>query len=93
MPSFDIAHIQEQGNYLIIVPVADSFEYQSVEDQVDIMEELQMHARSAGLLGEVVAVWRSGRRMMYMGPPHWQDLLRSLSMDLVSANVNKTLSW
>jgi hypothetical protein len=93
MPHFKIAHLREQGQNMIIVPLESSFEHKSDEDQRATIEELQVRARSAGLAGTVVPVWQSGGRMCSITPRPWRSFFQNLSMRSVLLNVNKELYW
>ncbi|MDK4715881.1 hypothetical protein [Rhizobium sp. CNPSo 4039] len=93
MPTLKIAHIREQGQDMIIVPLDTSFEHKSQDDQNDAVDEIQVAAQSAGLRGTVVVVWTSGGRMRFIGPQPWHPFLRSLSMNSIRASLNRTLSW
>jgi hypothetical protein len=66
MTTLQIAHLNKQGQDMIIVPLDDAFGNKTQQDQRRAIVEIQMHARSAGLRGEVVPVWdgewRSSRR-------------------------------
>jgi len=50
MPSFKIAHLRQQGQDMIIVPLDPNFDSMSNGDQQDIIADLQAHARGAGWL-------------------------------------------
>lgn len=94
MPSFEIAHIREQGQDMIIVPLNQDFELQSYPAQQSAVTELQLRARAAGLAGRIVPVWDGGNgRMKFIAPQNWHPFFRSLSLALVARNLNKTLSW
>lgn len=60
MTSLKIAHIREQGQDMIIAPLAGSFEHKSAAEQSAAVNEIQVAARSAGLRGNVVVFWPSG---------------------------------
>lgn len=93
MPSFKLAHIREQGNDMIIVPVDGSFDSRSNRDQQAVRNEIQVRAASAGLRGEVVLVWENFGRMKFLAPQPWHPFFRSISMDFVEANINRDLYW
>jgi hypothetical protein len=50
MPTFKIAHVKEHGIDLIIVLVDSSFENKSASEQNEVVVELQLRARNAGLV-------------------------------------------
>ncbi|MGA8172202.1 MAG: hypothetical protein WB816_15405 [Methylocystis sp.] len=93
MPRFKVAHLHEQGEDMVIVPLEGSFDYKSDEEQQAIIEELQLHSRGAGLKGTVVPVWQKSGRMAFIAPPPWHPFFRSLSLQTVFANVNKEIYW
>ncbi|MGA2990560.1 MAG: hypothetical protein ABSD88_08795 [Candidatus Korobacteraceae bacterium] len=94
MPRFKVAHIKEQGNNMIIVPLESGFGMKSQTDQGEITGELQLHAQAAGLAGTVVPVWDAGSgRMGFFAPHNWQAFFKSISLQWVSVNINKELYW
>jgi hypothetical protein len=94
MPSFEVAHIQEQGQNMIIVPLDSDFEWQTPLVHGDTVRELELRSRAAGLAGRVVLVWEGGNgRMKFIAPQNWHPFFRSLSLAFVFRNLNKTLSW
>lgn len=93
MPSFDVAHVNQSGQNMVIVPLNSSFEYKTTSEQDGIMSELQGRAREAGLAGSVVAVWENGGRMRFRAPRPWHPFFQSLGMHDVLRSVNRTLSW
>lgn len=93
MPHFRIAHLREQSQDMIIVPLESSFGNKTGDAQNAIVAELQVHARAAGLAGIVVPVWESSGRMSFIAPLPWHSFFKSLSMRGVMQNVNKELSW
>jgi len=94
MPKLKVAHLKEQGQDMIIVPLDRNFGQLSEDDKNDQMNEVQGAARSAGLRGTVVPVWQdSAGRMAFLAPKPWHSLFQSLSMQSIQRNLNKTLSW
>jgi len=89
MPHFRVAHIREQGQDMIIVPVDGNFRFQPDNEQESFMRELQSRANSAGLRGTVAAVWSGGFR----APRPWHPFFQTLSMQGVLANLNREISW
>lgn len=92
MPSYKIAHLREQGQDMIIIPLESNFEHKTAADQQDIIDSLQLCAQSAGLAGRVVPVWRVGSSHKYIAPQQWQPFFRTLSWNVIIANLNKTLT-
>lgn len=93
MPTLKVAHIREQGQDLIIVPLDRSFEFRSEEEQYETLADIQHAATSAGLRGKVVPVWPSGSRLKFIAPQPWHPFLRSINLTFVRANLNRSLSW
>jgi hypothetical protein len=93
MPRYEVAHIHEQGNDLIIIPLEPSFGMQTQATQLQIVKELQLHANGAGLKGTVVPVWSSGRGMAFLAPNNWHAFFSSIDLQFIAANINKYISW
>ncbi len=93
MPAFKIAHIREQGNDMIIVPLDPDFGRKTPTDQQAIVGDLQRHAVGAGLRGRIVPVWESGHSLNFIAPRNWHGFFQSISWGFVWANVNRELSW
>jgi hypothetical protein len=93
MDKFRIAHIREQGQDIVIVPVHDRFRYQTNTEQNRICAALQACAVSAGLAGTVVPVWDAGGgRMGFLAPQQWQSFFSRISLADVAASINKELT-
>ena len=94
MPSYDVAHVQEQGQDMLIFPLDSSFERKTTAVQNEELGVLETRARSAGLRGSAVAVWLDGSgRMRFLSPQPWHAFLQKLSHQTILQNVNKTISW
>lgn len=79
---------------MIIVPLESDFDLKSREEQGEIIEELQMRSRAAGLAGTVVPVWDcGGGRMAFIAPRLWQNYFKGLSLRFVARNLNRELYW
>ena len=89
MPALKVAHLREQGQDMILVPLDRSFGYPPYAEQTTIIAEYQRRANGAGLRGTVVAYWESG----FVGPTRWHAYLQSISLSFAHANVNKQISW
>ena len=89
---YKIAHIHEQGNDMIIVPVDAEFENRSKNEMQRILDFLQEAAVRAGLAGIVVPVWDHGGGMMaFLTPRPWLPFFQSIDMNFVWRNVNREL--
>jgi hypothetical protein len=94
MPTLKVAHLREQGVDLIIAPLNHDFGYKTSQVQQEIVDEIQVRSRSAGLAGTVVPVWDSGGgRMAFIAPNNWHPFFRGLNLRTVWANVNREISW
>lgn len=94
MPSYDIAHLHEQGQDMIIVPVDSKFGSLQKREQDLFVTDFQGHCVSAGLRGIVVPVWLdSFRRFCFLAPPAWHSFLLSIDMSFVVGNINKKIDW
>ena len=94
MPRLKIAHILEQGQNLIVVPLESSFGGNPLLRQQEITAELQMRAHAAGLAGTAVPVWDGGNgRMAFLAPHNWHPFFRSITLQWVAANLNRELFW
>ncbi len=93
METYEVAHLREQGEDIVMVLVAPRFGHLGNRVQNAVRVRLQTASRSAGLAGTVVPVWDAGGgRMGYMAPPQWRSFFNSLSLYDVAANVNRTLT-
>lgn len=93
MSSFRIAHLREQGQDMIIIPVDRSFGSKNASQQEQTLLALQVCARAANLAGTVVPVWDAGGgRMAFIAPRPWHPFFQSIGLDTVARNVNKTLT-
>jgi len=93
MPSVKVAHIREQGQDMILVPLDSSFANRVDSDKSATLDELQVRANSAGLRGQVVLLWPNGLGHQFIGPRPWHPYLASVSFEIVARSVNKVISW
>jgi hypothetical protein len=93
MPSFDVAHLHEQGQDMLLFPLDHSFDSKPTGEKNSILAQLQMRANRAGLKGQAVAVWERGNETRFLGPPPWRAFFESIDMGFVLANVNREISW
>lgn len=93
MATFQVAHLREQGQDIIIVLVDRSFGYKSSTEQNQICAGIQACAASAGLAGTVVPVWdNGGGRMAFLAPQPWVPFFQSMTLANVAANINRELT-
>jgi hypothetical protein len=93
VPTIQIAHLHEQGQDIVVVPMDSSFAKKTGPQQKKIIATLQDRAIEAGLKGQVVPVWESGGRTHFIAPPPWHPFFQSLSLKHVWEKVNKEISW
>lgn len=94
MSRIEIAHLREQGQDMIIVPLDRSFGTKGRQEQSQVVTELQTRSESAGLSGKVVPVWDSGGgRMAFIAPQVWHSFFQNISLQSVMAKLNRELSW
>ncbi|MFC4456580.1 hypothetical protein [Deinococcus sonorensis] len=92
MSNFDVAHIREQGQQMIIVPLNSNFHFQTPTQRQATIDALQACARSARLAGRVVPVWLHAGSMYFIAPSQWRPFFQSLSWNDIMANINGTLT-
>jgi hypothetical protein len=92
-PRFKVAHINEQGQNIIIIPLDNYFGSKISSDQQAIIAEFQMRSKGAGLAGTVVPVWLSGGRMSFIAPPQWHSYFGGLNWNNIQGRVNKEIYW
>ena len=92
MSDYDIAHINQQGVDLIIVPLDSSFGYKSPADQRSVINALQRCTQGASLKGTVVPVWDSNGSMAFIAPQEWHPFFQSIDMSYVAMSINRRLT-
>ena len=93
MPTFQVAHLQRDGQDLIIVPVDRTFGSRSSSEQARIQEAFQRSAAASSIPGLVVPVWEDATgKMAFRAPPPLHDFFRSIDMVYVATALNKSLS-
>jgi hypothetical protein len=92
MPNFEIAHINKQGQNIIILPLGRQFDSVPQTKKLEFLGCVQAAAHSAGLAGTVVPVWEAGRgRSAFIAPPQWHGYFSTLSLYQIMQMRNKTL--
>jgi hypothetical protein len=89
---FDVAHVREQGQDMIVFPLNSQIQYRSDQERGQMMYALQRCASSARLGGTVVMMWEANGRTMFMAPRQWHGFFSSVDMLWVAKNVNKKLT-
>ena len=93
MPSIKVAHVREQAQDMLLFPLSSSFGSKPTSDQNLILADLERCAHRAGLEGRAAAFWESGGRTHFFGPRPWGSFLRSISLAMVWANVNREINY
>ena len=93
MPSFDVAHVREQGQNVLLFPLNSGIHHKTDREKAEILAELEARANAAGLAGTAAIVWEFGRRTHTYGPRNWQGFLSSLTMTAVLQSVNQQIRW
>ncbi|CAK2159080.1 conserved hypothetical protein [Vibrio crassostreae] len=89
--TYEVAHIREQGQDMIIIPVDARVNNFPPNKQNELRNSLQIYASDAGLAGEVCVVWQVGRNFHFMAPNPWHAFFKSIDMRFVARNINKKL--
>jgi len=93
MAKFEVAHLREQGQDIIIVVVDRSFGHKTKTEQNEICAGIQSCATAAGLAGIIVPVWdNGGGQMAFLAPRPWVPFFQSMTMADVAANINRELT-
>lgn len=90
--TYEVAHIREQGQDMIIIPVSSSVNNMSNAKQNELKRALQYFAQDAGLAGEVCLVWQHGQHFHFLAPQPWHPFFKGMSMQFVAQNINKKLT-
>lgn len=94
MPRYKVAHLNQQGVDLIIIPLESSFGAQGQQAQNAELNLLQMKANGAGLKGTVVPVWdNGGGRMGFLAPQNFHPYFQSVNLSFVMGNLNREIYW
>ncbi|MGO4171469.1 hypothetical protein [Bosea sp. TAF32] len=91
MMEMQIAHLNERGNFFVIVPVESSFGAQSRVAQEAAIDRMRLAAMAAHLNGTVVPVWQHGDRLAFRAPQRFHSFFRSLSLPIIRSKLNATL--
>ena len=89
---FRIAHLNEQGQDMVIIPLDSSFSNKSPQQMEVIKNALQECSDSARIKGVVVPVWENNSDFYFIAPPQWHPFFKSISMSVVRQNINKELT-
>lgn len=91
--TYQVAHIQEQGQQVILIIVNSSFGRMGGSEQQQQYSLLQQCANKAGMAGTAALIWDAGSgRLGTYGPKEWQRFLQSLNPLTVQSSINKKLT-
>ena len=94
MPDYKVAHLNEGGQNMIIVPLDNSMTHMPLASQQAVQADLQAHISASGLAGIVVPVWDAGGgRMSYLAPAAWHPFFDRATLAWVVANLNREVRW
>ena len=92
MASFQVAHIHEQGNDVIILPLGESFPMQSAEKRKEMLAGFAECVKRAGLRGTLVPVWPEGENLRFIAPKEWHPFCASMTWEWIRYNINREVS-
>jgi len=92
MTDYRVAHINQAGQHMIIIPLDSIFHYRTQQERSAFLSAIQKCVSSAGLAGTVVPVWLHNDRMHFIAPQPWHSFFMSLQWDQVQASLNKKIS-
>jgi hypothetical protein len=94
MPRYKVAHIKEQGVDLVIVFVESSFPVEGNRVQNEMIAQMELKVKAAGLAGDVVPVWKNPNGTSgFIAKESQHAFFKSISFDSLAKNINKELSW
>ena len=92
MQTFDVAHINEQGQDIIFVLLARKVAQYTPDEKERIRLALTECARSAGLAGTIVLVCNDHNGdCQFWAEQRLRAFLQSITYELIVRNVNKRL--
>jgi hypothetical protein len=93
MPRYEIAHIREQGQEILLFALNQSFGHQSEKDQLAALDEFSRRCRGANLRGSVAILWPAGAQTRFIGPQNWHHYLGSINLAYAISRRNRWISW
>ena len=90
--TYKVAHISEQGQDMIIIPVSNAINSMSSTKQNELKSSLQIFADDAGLAGVVCLVWTHGQHFHFLAPQPWHGFFSSINMQFITGNINRELT-
>jgi hypothetical protein len=90
--TYKVAHINKQGQDMIIIPVSSEVSCMSNTKKNELKCSLQAFANDAGLAGEVCLVWNRGQHFHFLAPQPWHGFFSSVNMQFITGNINRELT-
>jgi hypothetical protein len=91
MHQYHIAHIDELGQHMIIIPMDSSFSLKTHQEQLATRDSLQRCATAAKFTGTVVPVWLEEEQLKFIAPDNWHHFFISIKWNWVLERRNKIL--
>jgi hypothetical protein len=93
MAEIDVAHLRIQDVDVVIAFLGSSFDQRSQPEQNEVGAALQLCSRNAGLVGNVVLVWKDAvGRFKFLAPPNQQAYFKTADYRYLYAQINKRLT-
>ncbi|MEM9839922.1 MAG: hypothetical protein AAF830_12325 [Pseudomonadota bacterium] len=88
---FQIAHLNIQGNDIIIVPFTKGFGQKTKPERDKTINEFQTAAKKVGLKGTIVPVWPHGQSVQFVAPRPWHAFFKQIDWPWIESNLNKEM--
>ena len=92
MAKFKVAHLNQQGQNMVIFPLDSSYDRKTEAEQLEAMAALQACSIAAGLAGQVVVIWKSGRNTKFRAPQLWHAFFKSVTYEQIVMSINKEVT-
>ncbi|MEM1379878.1 MAG: hypothetical protein AAGH41_04550 [Pseudomonadota bacterium] len=88
---FQIAHLNIQGNDIIIIPFSKRFAQKPRTEREQTVRDFQQATKKAGLKGVVVPIWPNGDDIQFIAPKPWHPFFQKVSWPWIENNLNKEI--
>jgi hypothetical protein len=93
MKSFQVAHLNIDDVQLVVVFLPSAFDAITEQKRLEFFTTLERSAASAGLAGNVVALWQDpSHRTRFIAPPQQHPFFQIMKYEQLLAQVNQTLA-
>jgi hypothetical protein len=92
MKSFQVARLDIDDVQLVVVFLPPAFDAVPEQKRLDFFAALERSAASAGLAGNVVALWQQSHRTRFIAPPQQHPFFQIMKYEQLLAQVNQTLA-